>query len=43
MSFRKYSNADGDDNQLDWGTIAKYSGIAIVLGGVIFLVFKKLK
>lgn len=42
MSFRKYSNADGD-NELDWGTIAKYSGIAIVLGGVIFLVFKKLK
>tara|TARA_R100001244_G_C5171163_1_gene131678 strand:- start:6139 stop:6267 length:129 start_codon:yes stop_codon:yes gene_type:complete len=42
MSFRQL-NADGEDNQLDWGTIAKYSAIAIVVGAAIFLVYKKVK
>jgi len=39
MSFRKL-NADGD-NEMNWGKIAKYSAIALVVGAAIFVVYKK--
>ena len=43
MSFR-YINADGDDdNQLDWGKIAMYSGIAVILAAAAYSVFRKRK
>jgi LPXTG-motif cell wall-anchored protein len=35
-------HADGDgQNQLDYGKIATYAGIAVVLSAAIYLVFKK--
>tara|TARA_R110000803_G_scaffold133104_2_gene200327 strand:+ start:281 stop:412 length:132 start_codon:yes stop_codon:yes gene_type:complete len=43
MSFRQRKlRADGD-NEMDWGKIAMYSGIAIVVVGAIYLVYKKVK
>jgi len=43
MSFRHINASGDDDNQLDWGKIAMYSGIAVVVGAAIYLVFKKKK
>jgi hypothetical protein len=37
-----HMNADGG-NKLDWGTIAKYSAIAVVVGAAILIVYKKRK
>lgn len=31
------------DTEYNWGTIAKYAGVAVVLGAAIYLVYKKRK
>ena len=37
-----YRNADGE-NKINWGTIAKYSAIAVVIGAAILIIYKKRK
>jgi hypothetical protein len=37
-----YRNADGK-TQLNWGTIAKYSAIAVVVGAAVLIVYKRRK